>query len=194
MASQQASVEHIYNYGNSPTLINSAGGWGNKLSLVKDSYSGKYYGEVAYKDVVEGIKNATAYYTSLANPKSNGLSIDSSPVQNNMFGNSSPIDDAKKVLETLQAFKIPSESQYVQKPQMLASYEAHPDGWNKYFESSYKNPRLDEANSYLGKDTSQASPLAIAAPQKLSPTTVGTGIASTSPINPFGQLDSGLGV
>lgn len=205
MAVQKASVVNLFNYTPYQGQSNFQSP-GQNLSLVKDAYSGKYYGSQTYKEVMSSIGQATAYFTSIIKKaESGGIGMDTrellqAPI--NMNGGSptgalSPYEEAKQGLSSLQGFTLDASS-YVQKPQMIESFNNDPDGWNKYFEGNYKNPRIAEENDMLAQRNAQGkttgtNPL-IANKLEIRKE-VGTGIGKSSVgLNPFGQLDAGLNI
>ena len=202
MAAQKASVVNLFNYTTAPTLI---GGLqkSNSLSLIKDSYSGKYYGSSSYSELISSIQDARSYYQSQLSKSSTpvfGVS-NTSRIGGSIRDTTDYLGKAKQALSTLESFKIPSKTEYVQKPQMVESFNADPDGWNKYFESSYKNPRIAEANNSMSQRNSQESSTTGATGNQLIASNleirkeVGTGIGKeSSGLNPFGKLDVGLNI
>jgi hypothetical protein len=205
MANQKASVENIFSYLADP-IFGQGISREKSLSLVKDPYSGKYYGSDSYDSVLSSLKEATGYFTSkLANAQKNRIgTADYKPATTrNIFTGvtSNTQTEASEGLSRLQGFTL-KPSDYVQKPQMVESFNAHPDGWNKYFESSYKSPRLAEDNNMLIQQNSQGKSNGSATGNQLNssdslkiPRTVGTGVgSSTVSLNPFGTLDAGLNI
>jgi hypothetical protein len=208
MAVQKASVVDIFNY--KPYTGNSIfQSQGQNLSLVKDAYSGKYYGSDTYNSVMASIKQAESYFTNIiSRAESGGFSWEKqallqAPTTQAGFSNVaalSPYEEAKLGLKNLEG-KTFDASSYVQKPQMLDSFKNDPAGWNSYFESSYKNPRIAEANNSMSQRNSQDSPANGATGNQLIASNldirkeVGTGIGKESVgLNPFGKLDAGLNI
>jgi hypothetical protein len=208
MAVQKASVVDIFNY--KPYTGNSIfQAQGQNLSLVKDAYSGKYYGSDTYDSVMSSIQQATDYFTSIISQAESGRfswgkqALLKAPTTQAGFSNVgalSPYEEAKLGLKNLEG-KTFDASSYVQKPQMLDSFNNDPDGWNKYFESSYKNPRIAEANNTMSQRNSQDSIASGATGNQLIASNleirkeVGTGIGKdTGSLNPFGKLDAGLNI
>jgi hypothetical protein len=208
MAVQKASVVNLFNYTPYQGQSNFQSP-GQNLSLVKDAYSGKYYGSQTYKEVMSSIGQATAYFTSIIKKaESGGIGMDTRELLQAPFymnggaptGALSPYEEAKLGLKNLEG-KTFDASSYVQKPQMLDSFKNDPDGWNSYFESSYKNPRIAEANNAMSQRNSQDSPANGATGNQLIASNleirkeVGTGIGKeSSGLNPFGKLDAGLNI
>lgn len=176
-------------------------------SVVVDPYSGKYFGEADknvfteyFTNTIKGIQNSIAYVTKYGKLENNT----STPGILSQFKGSIPLTDIQKAEQLAklneQLTSATSEldkfnSNYEQRPQMIASFNAHPEAWGKYMESSYKNPRQAESNaSQINPQGGSTNPLSVLNPQKVNPKTVGTGMASTAPINPFGTLETGLGV
>ena len=204
MATQSASIVNLYDY--TPYQGNSVIGTTNQaLSLVRDSYSGKYYGSDSYDSVMESMKQAEAYFTDIISKaeaeaysleKQSLLEVPKPLVGGISNTTLSPYEEAKLGLQNLKSYSLDASS-YVQKPEMLKSFTAHTDGWNKYFESAYKSPRLAEDNLALAQRQSQgnapgnqlvSSNLAIRSES-------GTGVGRESVgLNPFGKLDAGLNI
>jgi hypothetical protein len=194
MATQSAELLNILDFRNpSPSMANTVSNL--RLDLVKDSYSGKYYGNDTYANMKAMLNQATNLYQSQIKENSYGFAP-TSPYMS-MGGLVDPIGDAQKGLATLSAFQLPEESDYIQKPMMIESFKANTDGWNKYFESSYKTPRIAEDNLALAQRQAQgnapgtqlvSSNLAIRSES-------GTGVGrETIGLNPFGKLDAGLNI
>jgi hypothetical protein len=209
MANQKASLVNMFNYNpydNNTSLLKFPN---ESLSLIKDSYSGKYYGSETYDSVISSIKKAESYFQSiLTPPKVSGFTLNpqvTSPSNHiALQGNNTlaipPTEQAKIALETIKSNVI-NPSNYVQKPQMVDSFNADPEGWNSYFESSYKNPRIAEANNSMSQRNSQDSIASGATGNQLIASNleirkeVGTGIGKdTGSLNPFGKLDAGLNI
>lgn len=166
-------------------------------SLVKDNFSNKFYGNQSFDQFSSSLKSQVATYTSLL--KSGHQTMVGNSLYENQYGFGNTLSVGSQAQEQLKSLQDTlnnvTADNYIQHAQVVESYQAHPEGWDKYFEAAYKSPREAEANaSQVQTQGNSQSPLAIAAPKKISPSIVGTGIASTSSINPFGQLDSGLGV
>lgn len=197
MATQQASKVDLYSYKE---------GWSNNsLSIIKDSYSGKVYGEKSFSDLQKNIEAATRYFTDIVSRATDGSYMNQYLNQVKHEGTAdygsagvnklTPLQEAQNGLSILQANTI-TEDNYVQKDKMLASYEKYGDNWNKFFEGSYKNPRLDEANKSLTIKPSQSSDLSIPSSKTKTPRLTGTGVSAPSATtnNPFGTLDAGLNI
>lgn len=200
MATQKAELVNVFNYTTAPTLV---GGVQNTqaLSLVKDVYSGKYYGSDSYAQLVDSIAAARSFYQQqIEGVETPSLSMgisNTSHTGGSLYDSGTYLTDAKQALTNLDSFVLPTEGEYVQKPQMIESFNAHPEGWNKYFESAYKTPRLAEDNLALAQRQSEgkapgnqlvASNLAIRSES-------GTGVGRESVgLNPFGKLDAGLNI
>lgn len=73
------------------------------------------------------------------------------------------------------------------------SMVTYPEQWHKYQAASYKNPRQAEANQYGGV-VKGGNGLEIKLSEARSTKTVGTGVATTGSLNPFGTLDAGLNI
>lgn len=85
---------------------------------------------------------------------------------------------------------------YVQYDRFKESFEANPSSWNKYWEGSYKNPRLAESQkeALMQKEGGRVTSLSIGDSKAKAVRTNGTGLTSTGSINPFGKLDAGLNI
>lgn len=195
MATQQASKVDLYSYKDDWST--------NSLSIIKDSYSGKVYGENSFKVLQQNIEAATRYFTDIVSRATDGSYMNQHLNQVKREGAGdygvnnklTPLQEAQNGLSILQANTI-TEDNYVQKDKMLASYEKYGDNWNKFFEGSYKNPRLDEANKSLAIKPTQTSDLSIPSSKTKTPRLTGTGVSAPSPTtnNPFGTLDAGLNI
>lgn len=89
-----------------------------------------------------------------------------------------------------------ANSYFKQNTGLESSVAAYHTQWDDYFASVYKNSQIAESNegaSQQGSGLKSTQGLNIAS-KNLVAKTVGTGIAGTSAINPFGTLDSGLGI
>lgn len=195
MATQQASKVDLYSYKDDWST--------NSLSIIKDSYSGKVYGENSFKVLQQNIEAATRYFTDIVSRATDGSYMNQHLNQVKREGAGdygvnnklTPLQEAQNGLSILQANTI-TEDNYVQKDKMLASYEKYGDNWNKFFEGSYKNPRLDEANKSLAIKPSKTLDLSIPSSKTKTPRLTGTGVSAPSATtnNPFGTLDAGLNI
>lgn len=211
MAAQSASVVKLYEYkpyNDSP--VRSQDNTLKSLSLVRDSYSGKFYGSDTYEALIGSIKQAESYFSDIiSNVERNGgdsrfvqkfTSIPQDALGRTIPNTVSLYDEAKMGLQKLKGTSIEAAN-YVQKPQMVESFNADPTGWNNYFESSYKAPRVTEENNALMQQKTQGNQGGSATGNQLISSNleirkeVGTGIGKGSVgLNPFGQLDAGLNI
>lgn len=176
--------------------------------LVVDPYSNKFYGESSYGDYATAVKGAISHYSKIIEqakqPSSAGFFSDNLNQQeafslSNMFG--TKVDKAKDAATKLASVRASSssvnEGNYIQKEQINASYAANKEGWDKYFEGNYKNPRIAESDA-SGAQFQSNAPSALAMKGNTTsrnPKTIGTGTGLTSVgLNPFGRLDAGLGI
>jgi hypothetical protein len=206
MAKQQSNLISLFDYYKT--------GWNgserNNLSLVKDLYSGKFYGDSSFEAVSRSLAAATTYYTNIvAEAESNkwGTQHLREPQWGTMGAmggekKPSPYEEAKQVLSNIGATKITKDN-YVYSDRVTESYSNDPSSWHRYFEGSYKSPRLqEEQNNRIASNQQEANPseplasLAIPSdPQQVKTTSKTTGLAPTlTPSNPFAYMESGLGV
>lgn len=194
MAVEKASLMKILDYKGGAVFRKQA-----SLSLVKDPYSGKYYGSEAYAEVKGKLSEAIQYYNNQIHTYSKGVNLirgGVAPVPNSIAGAGiNPLVAAKEALAKIETFHLPDEGMYVQKPMMVESFNKNPDAWNSFFEGSYKNPRLSEEASLLARQNQDSLVEATAdSIRKKSIATLGTGISTTGTTNPFGSMDTGLGI
>ena len=215
MANQKASLIKLKR---PESQVGMAGkGFGSpSFNVVLDSYSSKYYGSETLDSVIANQKALRSYYSGIlksvesvkptsfisSNYANKSLNRTTQYPQNfsgvlgiNKEPQLSSTERARQALSSLSTDI--TKDNYVQKPQMIESFEANPEGWNKYFESSYKSPRLAEDNKALAQRQSEgkapgtqlvASNLAIRSES-------GTGVGrETVGLNPFGKLDAGLNI
>jgi hypothetical protein len=87
---------------------------------------------------------------------------------------------------------------YTQRDQMIKSFETYQPNWNRYFEGSYKNPRIAEDNEVAAMRNQNPLTMkpsgAVVNNNSTTRKEIGTGVSSTGNINPFGSLDSGLNI
>lgn len=167
-----------------------------KFSLVQDPYSGKYYGDDTLETVQSNIRQTANYFQALLTAKEKGdFFYERNYVPETPIGGTKvdPSIYARETLDSLSKLSITPDN-YVQKDQMLASYDKYRDNWMQHFEGNYKVPREKEANEYLTIPNKTAPSLAIADPARKAIKTTGTGVASTGSVNPFGTLDAGLNI
>lgn len=180
----------------------------NKLSLVQDTYSNKFYGEDSYEDITGKMSQAKSYfekiikdsekprgglpYNNVASPTIGAIGIPTIGAIG--IPQVNPVEAARASLALLSKTTINAD-QYIQKPRIVESYNKYGDNWERYFEGNYKNPRMTEENAEASQQGSSitSSPLSITDASKTRKT-VGTGIASTGSLNPYGTLDSGLNI
>jgi hypothetical protein len=162
----------------------------NPLTLIKDPYSGKFYSDIAPNKLLEKIdetkKFLAAYKPSILG--GNGGSILDNTVSFQGDGAASFLKNFEEMTKGISPDNI------VYQEKMNQSYDKHGAAWDAYFEGSYKNPRLAEDQNSKVDFKGQSNGLSIADPARKTVATVGTGLASSGTINPFGQLDSGLNI
>lgn len=175
----------------------------NSLSIVKDSFSGKYFGDYSYSVFKGAVDAAKSYYSGIVkevNSRQGQLPSSLTQVIRQGAGDYgdvnklSPYEDAKRTLSILDSHQV-SEDNYVQKDQFIRSYDKYGSNWDTYFEGSYKNPRIDEANQSL-TIPKKTSDLSIPTSKVKTPRLTGTGVSAPSATtnNPFGTLDAGLNI
>lgn len=192
MATQSAELIDLYSY---KPYVNSTYNTDliKSLQVIKDPYSGKFYGSGSLDTVLADIEDAVSFYSNPTNApqKAPIYSSGTSPTFQ---------EESKAALNTLSSITLTGDN-YVQKPQMVESFNAHPEGWNKYFESAYKSPRLAEDNATAARQNSQSIQGGNATGNQLVSSNlairkeVGTGVGKESVgLNPFGKLDAGLNI
>jgi hypothetical protein len=198
----------------SPDITNITPGLDRSpLEIVVDTFSGKYYGEKPKESFLtyfeHQIKNTEAQIEYLnsrgyVEPINQGADFGIG----GMLHLQPPKLSAEEKAATLKSYSDSIASSkaemekfsnsYIQKPQMIKSFETYGDNWNKHFEGNYRNPRLAEEQE---KRQAQASnpkasqqSLAIADSKVKTVRTTGTGVSAPNTSNPFVSLDSGLNI
>lgn len=173
------------------------------VKLVTDPYTGKKYGDESFEQFNANASTTLNYYSNkLASlTRLGSLMIGESDDPFARFGQGyvPPLQAAQEGVRSATNYTSITKDNYIQSDRVVDSYAKNPDGWNKYFESSYKNPRIAESNLSEAQFLSQGNaPSALAIKGKStasSPKTIGTGTGLTSVgLNPFGRLDAGLGI
>lgn len=178
---------------------------GNDIYGYVDPFSGKTYSSTPYNEVVNRVRSAQLNIQQRLQSPTYSMSGSSLNQPYNPYGvgmasyatgNKNTQTLGQYLTSTLSSLKIPDKDKYVYQPDMDASYQKYSGNWMNYWEGSYKNPRLAEANAAkVNPNTQQVQTQDTKLQDTLRiPKAVGTGISSTGSLNPFGRLDAGLNI
>lgn len=187
-------------------------GYGHKITGIKDPYSGKIYGNLTYDQLKAKADEISNYVQNKRNAATNSLAgnqLDQPYFEYKgmgAFGIPQPKQTYGQYLNNLlSSIFIPSKDNYVHFDKINESYDMYSNGWNKYFEANYKNPRITEeqnnrqarGKAKVEQQTNQMLALSdlVAGNENANGVkrNVGTGVSSST-FNPFAQLEAGLAV
>jgi hypothetical protein len=174
---------------------------------IQDPYSGKYYGEKSYEQLVAEANTAKSYISQKLQAPTfsmSGSSLDQ-PYRTGIgildFGNKNTLTVGQYLTQQLSSIFIPKKEEYVQFDKINQSYNLYGEDWDKFFRANYQNPRIAEEQrnrQARGQQMTDQGRLQASTNTSVSSTVsprrkTGTGIA-TSTFNPFGSLEAGLGL
>lgn len=179
-------------------------------SGIQDPYSGKYYGEVSYDQLVSTANAARSRITQQLSSAGNpliGSKLDQ-PYSSDGFGAFRTGQNLPTLGEYLNSqlasIFIPKKENYVQFDKINQSYQAFGADWDNFFKGNYQNPRLTEEQANRQARGKQQFNQKVNQAQSVQAITEGTDMASsrktmgtgvgTSSFNPFATLEAGLGL